>query len=101
MTTWATENEIRERFLATTCEFVPADPGDTRFEVGEFEGGMEETPYWLRMIDDQGEQIEMHFFATPVERSEMIASFRYSQAVPFEEEFAPFGPAWEREQVRS
>jgi hypothetical protein len=96
---WATEQESRDRFDAETCERRPADPGDVRFEHGMFEDGMEETPFWLDMIDDTGTIVERHFFATKDEVWSLISSHRYAQNVPFEEEFAPFGPTWQREQA--
>ena len=109
MTLWATDAEAREHFHATTCERRPADPGDIRFEQGEFRDGMEETPFWLEMIDDTGTVIETHFFGSSYERGSMVVGFRESQARrseadrlgkhPLELEFEPFGPAWQREQA--
>jgi hypothetical protein len=81
--------------IPTTHE--PAEPGDTRFELYELED--EEHPVLVLSVDDQGNVYERNVFATRSEAFDMIEAFRYCQAVPFEEEFAPFGPAWEREQL--
>lgn len=104
---WATEQETTERFYAETCDRKPADPGDVRFEFSEcgidpddgMPNGDDERPYYLEMIDDTGTVIERHHFVSAWERSNMVEGYRYCQAVPFEEEFAPFGPAWQREQM--
>lgn len=106
--TWATDEEKNEHFRATTCERPPADKGDTRFEHGvsgtdEHDTtsrylGNEEAPYWVESIDDTGTVYRVDFFATQAEVFDMIEAFRYSQGTTLEEEFAPFGPAWQREQ---
>jgi hypothetical protein len=105
---WASAQEAAERFLAETCEAKPADKDDIRFEHGVFADGMEETPFWLHLIDDTGTIVERHVFATEAEVWSLIESFRYAQARreeaarlgvhPLEIEFAPFGPAWLAEQ---
>jgi hypothetical protein len=92
---WATADERDSKFRGETLERRPADPGDVRFE---YRDGHEDAPYALDVIDDKGEIIEVHFFMTAWERGNMIEAHRYAQSVPFEEEFAPFGPAWQREQ---
>lgn len=103
---WASHDEIDARFFATTLARKPADPGDVRFEFSECgvdpetgdPDGDDERPYYLEVVNEDGEVVERHHFYTSTERSNMVEAFRYSQAVPFEEEFAPFGPAWQREQ---
>jgi hypothetical protein len=102
---WATADERDSKFRDETLERRPADPGDVRFE---YRDGHEDAPYALDVIDDKGEIIEVHFFITAYERGNMIAAWRESQSRreeadrlglhPLEIEFAPFGPAWQREQ---
>lgn len=104
---WASEQEAVERFFAETCARKPADPGDVRFEFSECgtdpetgePNGDEERPFYCEVVDDTGTVVERHHFATAWERGNMVEAWRYAQAVPFEEEFAPFGPAWQREQA--
>lgn len=106
---WASPMEQDERFLDETLEkHLPADPGDVRFELGMAEDGMEETPFWLKMIDDTGTVVERHWFATSGERYSLIDAHRDAQARraeadrlglhPLAIEFAPYGEAWVREQ---
>lgn len=87
---------------------APADSGDIRFEVTELTEGMEETPFRVELVDDTGQVIETHWFATSYEVGSMVGAFREAQARreeadrlgvhPLEIEFAPFGPAWQAEQ---
>lgn len=94
----------------------PADPGDVRFELVDpsydEETGEpmfnEELPYGLLVVDDQGEIVQRHAFATSWERSSMVLAHREHQSLveeadrlgvhPLEIAFAPFGPECEREQ---
>jgi hypothetical protein len=104
---WASEAEARERFLATTVPFAPADPGDIRFE--HFDTSNEDAPFGTHMIDERGEVVETHFFATSWERSSLVGSFREAQerreeaerlgVHPLELALAPFGPEWQAEQI--
>lgn len=80
----------------TPYQYAPADPGDIRFEMFELEN--EDTPYGLLMIDDKGVVVEQHAFASTMERSSLIASFRECQDTTLEERLAPFGIEWQREQ---
>lgn len=104
---WASELEKELRFQGETVPRLPADKGDVRFEFSECgtdpetgePNGDDERPFYCEVIDDTGQVIERHHFVSAWERSNMVEAFRYTQAVPFEEEFAPFGPAWEREQA--
>lgn len=105
---WATCDEMDARFRAETCEHRPADKGDTRFEIIEIRDGMEETPILVESIDDTGTVYQRDFYATRSEAFDMIEAHREAQsrraeaercgAHPLEIEFAPFGPAWMREQ---
>lgn len=95
----ATEQEIRDRFLAETCERKPAEPGDIRFEHGMFEDGMEETPFWVEAIDDCGNIVERNYLATEHEVWNLIESFRECQGTTLEERLAPFGIEWQRERA--
>lgn len=107
---WASVVETYERFREETREhFYPADPGDVRFEHGMAVEGMEETPFWLKMIDDTGRVVETHFFAEREGIFSLIGAHREAQerraeaerlgVHPLEIALAPFGPEWEREQA--
>jgi hypothetical protein len=80
----------------------PAEPGDVRFEIGPQDEDGYCTVLW---IDDKGVIVEQDYTREP---HAIVEGFRMMQernaeaerlgVHPLEIEYAPFGPAWQREQ---
>ena len=94
--------------LEMTEMLRPADKGDFRFEITDLAeeawkdgvSAFEDMPaIQVLMIDDQGQVVREDRVWTKSDAFDMVGAFRESQNTTFEEEFAPFGPAWEREQM--
>jgi hypothetical protein len=105
---WASDTEKQQHFRDTTCERKPADKDDIRFETTHLTDGMEETPFMVEVIDDTGTVVRTDFYSSMEEVYSMVNAHREAQVRreeadrlgvhPLEIEFAPFGPAWQRER---
>ncbi len=77
--------------------FRAAEDEDCRFEIIEIqEPDFIDGQFLLRRIDiATGAIVESHTCRDPYSD---IEAYRLSQGESFEQRYAPFGPAWEREQ---
>ena len=97
---WATTEERDAEFAAAVS--------DIRIDITVAEEGMEETPYIVTESDIAGNVIDRCFYAFKEEAYQHRIAHRESESRhaeaerlgihPLEIEFAPFGPAWQREQ---
>jgi hypothetical protein len=81
--------------VEVTPPYTPADPDDFRFEIVEIEEPEVGCTHIVRVIDDQGEEIEAFTTGDPYG---VVEAAREAQAYTLEERLGPYGLEWQREQ---
>lgn len=81
---WATADEAREHWLATTSTHAPADPGDFRFIIQALDEPEIGCTHLVIVVGDDGEDIERFTTDDPYGA---VEAAREAQAFTLEERF--------------